>query len=83
MLHFHPLMKLEFDEIKETEKCIFFSPMVPSNPVCLFLCVSASLHKPQDFGHKRMSVLCLLPASGFIVFRLCSFRKPSWAQARR
>lgn len=33
-LHFHPLMKLEFDGMKETEKCIFFSPVVPSCPVC-------------------------------------------------
>lgn len=33
-LHFHPLMKLEFDGMRETGKCIFFSPMVPSYPVC-------------------------------------------------
>lgn len=56
--------------------------MVPSNPVCLysvslFLCVSASLHKPQDFSDKRMEILCLvcLSASGFHSFPPLFFQK--------
>lgn len=35
-LHFHPLMKLEFNGMRETAKCIFFSPMVLWFLSCLY-----------------------------------------------
>lgn len=85
MLHSHPLMKLK--KLKSASfSLLWFRPILSVCTVWVFFCVYLLLCtnlKISVTKEWKFCVLCVCQPQDFIVFRLSSFRKPSWAQARR